>query len=201
MGKVDASVIASIESVLKDLEQAGATIVEIRLPNQEALLEIFYAHWYVGAANRLSLIDPTKWSALDPGLLNAARIGQGYTGVEHVAAEMSRARFGTSMDALLAEFDFIISPAVPILPFEAGHDVPPGSALQSWVEWSSFSFPINLSQQPACTVPCGLTERGLPIGMQIIGARGADSDVLSAALSYEEMYPHRFLNSPRLVGA
>ncbi|PSH55635.1 amidase [Phyllobacterium sophorae] len=197
VGKVDFSVGAAIEGVLKDLEDAGASIAEIRLPDQDTLLEVFYRHWYVGAANRLSSIDPARWSALDPGLLHAASVGQGYSGVERMAAEICRARFGAAMDGLLAEFDFVVSPTVPILPFEAGHQVPPGSGLQSWVEWSSFSFPINLSQQPASTVPCGLAGDGLPIGMQIIGARGADEDVLRAALSYEEMYPHRFLNSNR----
>ncbi|RWA83652.1 MAG: amidase [Mesorhizobium sp.] len=195
VGKVNSSVGAAIESVLKDLAESGSEIVEIRLPDQAGLLEIFCRHWYVGAANRLSSVDPAKWSALDPGFLHVARVGQRYSAVERMQAEISRARFGAAMDALLAKFDFIISPTVPVLPFEAGQDVPPGSAWQSWVEWSSFSFPINLSQQPACTVPCGLTEDKLPIGMQIIGPRGADGDVLSAALSYEEMFPHRFLNS------
>ncbi|MES0173944.1 amidase [Mesorhizobium sp. M0006] len=197
VGNVEPAVAAAIERVVNDLEQAGAIVAEIRLPQQETLLELFYAHWYVGAANRLASIDPEKWSSLDPGFLSAASAGQGYTGVERMAAEIRRAKFGAAMDALLAQYDFIISPTVPVLPFEAGHDTPPGGDLQSWVSWSSFSFPINLSQQPASTVPCGLTEDGLPIGMQIIGARGEDSDVLSAALSYEEMYPHRFLSCNR----
>jgi aspartyl-tRNA(Asn)/glutamyl-tRNA(Gln) amidotransferase subunit A len=97
------------------------------------------------------------------------------------------------MDRLLQDFDFLISPTVPISTFEAGHDVPPASGFRTWIEWSSFSFPVNLSQQPACSVPCGFTPEGLPIGLQIVGARGGDADVLSAALTYQDMYPERFL--------
>ncbi|MER9883963.1 amidase [Mesorhizobium sp. M0118] len=193
VGKVDPYVETAIEGVLKDFEAAGSAVTEVCLPEQEALLEIFYRHWCVGAANKLSSVDVAQWRLLDPGFVRAARIGQNYSGVERMAAEVQRSRYGAAMDALLTSFDFVISPTVPVSPFEAGHDVPPRSALQSWVEWSSFSFPINLSQQPACSVPCALTEEGLPIGMQIIGGRGADSDVLSAALTYEEMYPDRFL--------
>ena len=110
-------------------------------------------------------------------------------------AELQRAQYGARMDALLDRFHYVISPTVPILPFEAGHDVPEGSRLESWIEWSSFSFPINLSQQPACSAPCGFTAENLPIGLQIIGARGDDAGVLSAALTYEQMYPDRFLTS------
>lgn len=195
VGGVASSVAAAVEAVLMDLEEAGAIVSEVRLPEQSDLLEIFYRHWYVGAANRLSLIDPGERDLLDPVFIEAATIGQAYTAVERMAAEVQRTQYGAAMDALLDDFDFLVSPTVPIAPFEAGHNVPPGSGLRSWIEWSSFSFPINLSQQPACSVPCGTTVEGLPLGMQIIGARGADSNVLSAALTYEGMYPKRFLTA------
>jgi aspartyl-tRNA(Asn)/glutamyl-tRNA(Gln) amidotransferase subunit A len=196
VGAVDQAVTDAVEAVLKDLELAGAAISEMRLPDQDALLEIFYRHWYVGAANRLSFVNRADHDAVDPGFLKAAEIGRRYTAVERMQAEVHRAQYGAQMDALLDEFDYLISPTVPIPAFEAGRDVPRDSGLESWVEWSSFSFPINLSQQPACSVPCGLTADGLPIGLQIVGARGDDAGVLSAALTYEQMYPERFL-TPR----
>jgi aspartyl-tRNA(Asn)/glutamyl-tRNA(Gln) amidotransferase subunit A len=172
---------------------AGARIAEIRLPEQDALLEIFFRHWYVGAANRLSSITPGDHHILDPGFVNAARIGQRYTAVERMQAETHRAQFGAQMDALLDRFDYVVSPSVPIPAFDIGYDVPEDSGFESSFEWSSFSFPINLSQQPACSVPCGFTADGLPIGLQIIGARGDDEAVLCAALTYQQMYPERFL--------
>jgi Asp-tRNA(Asn)/Glu-tRNA(Gln) amidotransferase A subunit family amidase len=52
------------------------------------------------------------------------------------------------------------------------------------LEVGSFAFPINLSQQPAVSMPCGLTAAGLPIGLQFVGARGADAKVLSAARDF-----------------
>lgn len=185
VGGVDPEVEASVEAALAGLEVAGADIVEISLPFQETLLEVYNRNWYVGAANRLAGIDPARWSDIDAGLVEAACIGNGYSAVARMDAELQRGRYGAAMDALLAEYDFIISPTTPILPFEAGRDVPPGREGQSWVEWCSFSFPINLSQQPACSIPCGLSREGLPIGLQIVGARGNDSVVLSAVRSLE----------------
>lgn len=195
VGDVDKCVANAVELVLKDFEAAGAAIVEIQIPYQDTLLDIYNRHWCVGAANRLASIDPSRYNELDPNFLRTAHIGQSYSAVQRMDAEVSRSRYGAEMDELLSRFDYIVSPTVPILPFEAGVDIPKGSDAQSWIEWCSFSFPINLSQQPACSVPCGFSENGLPIGLQIIGARGDDSSVLSAALSYEVMYPDRFLGT------
>ena len=47
--------------------------------------------------------------------------------------------------------------------------------------WTPFSYPFNLTQQPACTIPCGLTSDGLPIGLQLVGPMFADALVLRAA--------------------
>ena len=55
--------------------------------------------------------------------------------------------------------------------------------------WTPFSYPFNLTQQPACTIPCGLTRDGLPIGLQIVGPMFADALVLRAARAYRERLP------------
>jgi Asp-tRNA(Asn)/Glu-tRNA(Gln) amidotransferase A subunit family amidase len=82
-----------------------------------------------------------------------------------------------AMDKLLAKLDFIVSPATPISAFEVGPEVPGDIILDRGVNAGSFAFPINLSQQPAGSTPCGLTAAGLPIGIQFVGAGGADADV------------------------
>jgi len=63
--------------------------------------------------------------------------------------------------------------------------------------WTPFSYPFNLSQQPACTIPCGLTKDGLPIGLQLVGPMFGDALVLRAARAYESVRP---IARPRLDG-
>ena len=104
-----------------------------------------------------------------------------------------RADFGRRMDALLERYDVLVSPSTAVPAFETGRLAPPGSGLKRWVEWAGFSYPINLSQQPAASVPCGFTEAGLPIGLQIVGARGADSRVLAFAAAFEAAHPTCFV--------
>jgi aspartyl-tRNA(Asn)/glutamyl-tRNA(Gln) amidotransferase subunit A len=60
---------------------------------------------------------------------------------------------------------------------------------ESMLGWTPFSYPFNLTQQPACTIPCGLTRDGLPIGLQIVGPMFADALVLRAARAFETTRP------------
>ena len=52
-------------------------------------------------------------------------------------------------------------------------------------DWSPFSYPFNLTQQPACSIPCGFTEAGLPIGLQIVSDSFREDLVLRAARAFE----------------
>ncbi|MCB1510943.1 MAG: amidase [Hyphomicrobiaceae bacterium] len=193
VGGNDPEVAAAIRRTTEEFELAGAIVTEITLPMQDELEEIFYRHWHVGAANRLAAIDEKDHDKLDRGFLEVAARGQRYSAVDRIQAEISRSQFGYLMDELLVEHDLIISPTTPITAFEAGVNVPLGAGYSHWVEWSSYSFPINLSQQPACSVPCGRSTAGLPIGLQIIAGRTDDAKVLSAARAYEQMFPEHFL--------
>lgn len=168
-----------ISDAVRQIEAAGATVEPIRLPG-EGLHEMFHAHWMTGAASRLAQIPQEARRDLDPGFVEAAAEGNRFSLRGYISAQQARARFGAAMDQLLAHYDLLLSPATACLPFAAGREVPEGSGLSRWTEWAGFSYPINLSQQPACTLFCGLAE-GLPVGLQIVGPRGADGFVLDAA--------------------
>lgn len=191
-GNLDSEVGATVDAAVRILEKLGAHIEPIELPG-ENLLEIFRRHWFSGAANRLSAVSSQKRHMIDKGFLEVAAAGASYGAAELVEAQVKRAQFGAAMDQLLTTYDFIVSPGTAIAAFAAGHELPVGSGLGRWTEWAGFSFPINLSQQPACVAPCGQTAGGLPVGLQIVGARGADARVLSAAQAFETACPNFFL--------
>jgi aspartyl-tRNA(Asn)/glutamyl-tRNA(Gln) amidotransferase subunit A len=67
--------------------------------------------------------------------------------------------------------------------------VPPGSGLSEWPEWTPFTYPFNMTQQPAISVPAGRTSAGLPVGLQIVGPRHSDDLVLAVAKLLEEVRP------------
>lgn len=203
IGDNDPEVDAKVSQTVEALQAQGCVVEELSLPMQEDLLEIFNRHWQVGAANKLATISESLHSQIDPGFLEIAELGRRYSGVDRMQAEVARSEYGAEMDQLLENYDFLVSPTVSITAFEAGRNVPAQSDYQNWWEWSSYSYPINLSQQPVCTVPCGISKQGLPIGMQIVGGRTEDQKVLCAALSYQKLFPERFLtaggNWPKII--
>lgn len=81
-----------------------------------------------------------------------------------------------------------------------GRDVPEESGLDGWPAWTPFTYPFNLTQQPAATVPCGFTRSGLPIGLQIVGGRYADALILRVARAYEAAHPQPTLTTPETSG-
>ncbi len=89
-----------------------------------------------------------------------------------------------------------MTPSVPIAPFEINHEVPPDSDMTDWEEWAQFSYPFNLSQQPAASIPCGFTDTGLPVGFQLAGGKFDDVRVLRAANAYMDAHPARFPTVP-----
>ncbi len=76
---------------------------------------------------------------------------------------------------------------VPALP--VGHDLHDPRQEDQWIDWTPFSYPFNLTRQPAATIPCGVTRSGLPVGLQLVGRLYDDATVLRAARAYESMHP------------
>jgi amidase/aspartyl-tRNA(Asn)/glutamyl-tRNA(Gln) amidotransferase subunit A len=178
--QVAPDVASSFQHTLGVLEAAGAVLQPFHLPGDD-LLGLFHALWFSGAAARLAALPQAALAGVDPGLREIAAEGARLSAVELIAAHTRRAEFAAAFDAGLAAVDIVVSPAATLTALEAGAEVPAGSGLKRWTEWAGFSFPVNLAQAPATVIPTGLAPDGLPIGLQVIGSRGADGQVLAAA--------------------
>jgi len=77
--------------------------------------------------------------------------------------------------------------------------VPAGWPRERWTSWTPFTYPFNMTQQPAASVPCGFTSAGLPVGMQVVGPRHADARVLTACLAFETARPWADKKPPLLT--
>ena len=190
-GALDSEVAAIVEAAVARLEAIGADVERVDLPECD-LLDTFQVLWFTGAAARAAPLSADARARLDPGLRETVAAGERSDAVRYVQAMAARAEFGRAMEALTARFDVLVSPACAVLPFAVEREVPPGSGLGRWTEWAGFSFPINLSQQPAAVVPCGRSASGLPVGLQIIASRGEDGRVLDFAEAFETAFPAAF---------
>jgi aspartyl-tRNA(Asn)/glutamyl-tRNA(Gln) amidotransferase subunit A len=128
---------------------------------------------------------------IDPGLAAMAAEGERVTAVDYLGADLVRNTLGQQMAAFHQKYDLLLTPMMPIPALPVGQDLNDPAAERHWIDWSPFSYPFNLTRQPAASVPCGLTRAGLPIGLQIVGPLYADDRVLRAARAFETTQPER----------
>ena len=117
------------------------------------------------------------------------------SGLEVAAAVGNAASWAERMRHFMEPYDLLLTPSVPIRPFEAGRGGPGEPPVGPW---ATLSVPFNFTGQPAVTVPCGFTADGLPTGLQIVGRWREDRTVLSAAAAFEAIRPWAHLR-PNLM--
>jgi aspartyl-tRNA(Asn)/glutamyl-tRNA(Gln) amidotransferase subunit A len=129
---------------------------------------------------------------LDPGLAQVIDDAHEVSGLQLAAALRARLDYYHRMRAFMQRYELLLTPTMPLPAFPAGLDRPQrigDTALDAGLSWTPFTYPFNVTGQPAATVPCGFTEAGLPVGLQIVGRRRADLAVLAAAAAYEAAHP------------
>lgn len=185
---VDPQVARTVAQAVEHLALLGAHI-EAADPGFSDPLELFKTVVYAGARDLATQLSSEQKGLLDPGLLRFTEQCQHTTLTHFTAAQEARAALVARMSEFHSRYDLLVCPMMAITAFEAGHDVPPGSGLEDWMKWSPFSYPFNLTQQPAASLPCGFSSAGLPIGLQVVGARFADDQVLRVCRAYEQAFP------------
>ena len=186
--QVDSEIAKLVEGAAQVLAGAGA-IVEHRDPGFPNPFETFKTHWYTGAANLLRGMPAEKRHDLESGLSAIADEGERIPHMDYVAATNERGVLGQHMSVFHASYDVLLTPTLPIPAFEVGRIAPAGTDQSNWMHWTPFSYPFNLTQQPAASIPCGFTASGLPVGLQIVAAKYRDDLVLRVARAYETLNP------------
>ncbi|WP_127752663.1 amidase [Devosia sp. 1566] len=131
-------------------------------------------------------VTPSQYNLMDSSLVEDIEESRGATLEEHLAAQVERAMLARRMGEFHQRFDLLLTPTLAVPPFAVGRNSPDGYNGRSWY---GFTYPFNLTRQPAASVPCGLTEAGLPVGLQIVGPPRNDLIVLQAAHAYERQLP------------
>jgi aspartyl-tRNA(Asn)/glutamyl-tRNA(Gln) amidotransferase subunit A len=182
---VHPEVAAAFEAAVAVFRSLGAVVVD-EDPGFTDPVEAFHVLWFAGAAKSLEHLDDDERSVLDPGLAEIAEQGARYSAVEYLSAMAVRNELGTRMGEFHRRHALLLTPTLPIPAFPAGQETPDPDRERRWTSWTPFTYPFNMTQQPAASVPCGFTSDGLPIGLQIVGPRHADAEVLAAAHAFQQ---------------
>jgi aspartyl-tRNA(Asn)/glutamyl-tRNA(Gln) amidotransferase subunit A len=186
--QVDPEVATAVAAAVEQLERLGAH-VELADPGFDDPLEITTGLWFTGAWTLWNQLTPEQREVTDPDFAAEARLGESLTNLDVQRLHIRRGEMGSHMRQFMQRYDLLATPAVAVPAFDArpaGHSPFDPEAM---LGWTPFSYPFNLTQQPAGTIPCGLTAAGLPIGLQLVGPMFGDALVLRAARAYEQVRP------------
>jgi aspartyl-tRNA(Asn)/glutamyl-tRNA(Gln) amidotransferase subunit A len=185
---VHPEVAAAVARAAGDLAALGAHVEAVD-PGFDDPLEITCGLWFTGSWTLWNTLTPSQQALTDPDFAAQAEAGAQLSSLDVQRLVLRRGDLGARMRQLMQHYDLLVTPAVAVPAFPArpaGHT--PFSP-EAFLGWTPFTYPFNLTQQPAITVPCGLTSDGLPIGLQLVGPMFADALVLRAARAYEQAHP------------
>ena len=186
-GKVEPEVAALVGRAVAVLQSLGAHVEEVARPFEDPT-DTFRVHFFAGIAHSVRNLDAAKLALLDAGLSRVFEQARKVTLTDYMSAIDRRAALGRETRAFHEKYDLLVTPTLAVAPFEAGRIAPPGYD-EDWIAWTPFTYPFNLTGQPAATVPCGFVADDRPVGLQIVGAMYQDHVVLRAAQAYFETQP------------
>jgi aspartyl-tRNA(Asn)/glutamyl-tRNA(Gln) amidotransferase subunit A len=180
---------AAVEAAAKALEQAGAVVDEVNL---EQIVHIAAASFAIIAAEALAYHAGwmrTRSAEYQPDVRERLKMGVLVSGVHYVRAQQVRQLVRREVDTALAKRDVLLAPATPIPAPVLGENETQLGDGKSDVRSALIRFtrPFNVSGHPACSVPCGFTAGGLPIGLQLVGRAFDEATVLRVADAYQRV--------------
>jgi aspartyl-tRNA(Asn)/glutamyl-tRNA(Gln) amidotransferase subunit A len=171
-------------------QELGCVVEEakVSLPDTREMIHLMWNAHYAG--NYATFLDEFR-SRMDPGLVAALEDGRRYTAEAYVAMRGRKHSYCDAVRAIFDTYDLLLTPTVSVAAFEVGRLNPVGFPQHAWdwFPWAGFSYPFNFTGQPAATVPAGFTASGMPVGLQIVGRRLADLQVLQASAAFEQARP------------
>ena len=192
--RVDPEIAALVRKAVEELARLGAEVEEID-PGFDSPREMFHKLWFPAAAFRTKHLSGDQRKQLDPGLQQIIEQSKAWNLTDFMQATQNRAALGMHMRKFHERYDLLVTPTLPVPAFKAGEEVVDGTQTR-WTDWAAFTYPFNLTQQPAASIPCGLTGQGLPAGLQIVGRMHDEPTVLRAARAWEKAYPWTMPKEP-----
>jgi len=187
--KVHPEVASSVAAAAQAFSELGATVEQVD-PGFADPTACFRTHWWVGAAGGFGGMAQEKLALMDGELQRIVAEGKAISAADYHKAMGQRFALGQHMRRFHGTYDLLLTPALAVPAFDAGTLAPAGwESAEHWLKWTPFSYPFNLTQQPACSIPCGFTEDGLPIGLQIVADNYREDLVLRAAHAFERARP------------
>ena len=188
--RVDPEIAALVRKAAERFTELGAIVEEVPTPWASAGPDLIRFSWPSHLARLMPHLE--KWeSQMDPGLVACIKAAKSISIMDYQLQRDRKMAYVASIHRWFQDWDLLLTPAVSVAAFPAEKLMPDHWPHHDWdwVSWAEFSYPFNLSWNPAASVPCGFTGDGLPVGLQIVAKRFNDLGVLQAAAAFEAVQP------------
>ncbi|MER9819855.1 amidase family protein [Mesorhizobium sp. M0129] len=190
VARVDPEIAELVKAAVARFTELGATIEEVPVPwakDGPELIRFFWSAHLRSLAHYLR-----KWEAeMDPGLVACIKDAEHVSVGRYQEMRERKMVYVANIHRWFQDWDFLLTPSASVAAFPAEKLMPDHWPTHpwDWITWAEFSYPFNMSWNPAASVPCGFTPAGLPVGLQIVGKRFDDLGVLQAAAAFEQLQP------------
>ncbi|HEY0187497.1 MAG TPA: amidase family protein [Cellulomonas sp.] len=185
---VDPVLAALVGGALEPVASAEEVDLPAALPRA-----VFETMWVTGRGLGFRELTHRHGDRMDPGLVRLGPLAEAYSLADYYAATTARRDLTATMAAFLSDWDLVVMPTMPLTAFAAEAEVPPDGRIGEagaplpWITWTPYTYPFNITGQPALTLPCGRASDGLPVGLQIVGPWAHDERVLDLAAACERL--------------
>jgi aspartyl-tRNA(Asn)/glutamyl-tRNA(Gln) amidotransferase subunit A len=179
--KADSEVVEICARAASLLERAGCVVEEVGRVFTADPEDLWTAEFYAGVGTRLRPILESRRDLLDPAVAEILDDALALDMRVYYDSVFRRYALRDEMFAFFERYDALLSPTLPISALEAGRNVPAGFEHRNLVSWVYYTYPFNLTGQPAASLPVGLCSRGTPVGLQIVTPRNDEESALKIA--------------------
>ena len=185
---IEPAMAASLKNAIAAMEKAGATIVEIKMPEIRSFLVRAYRSAAVEAAVSHAPTYPSEAESYGEAYAQFLELGRATPAVDYAAIAIWRREFRGALARLFKTVDMLVAPAMPLEPptltfMNATVNAPP----EAVVPLMLYTIPFNVAGIPSLTLPMEKMQAGLPLGFQLIGPDLSEAALCAAGAAYEEI--------------
>ncbi|MED4606798.1 amidase [Paenibacillus validus] len=176
------------ETAVRRFEDLGCSIELVENVIDDPI-DLWMADFYAGIGVTLKDDLQHRRDLLDPALAEVLQ-GRLHESVDaYYTKVFSRYRLREKVRQLFQRYDLLLTPTLPVSSVDVGMNVPRELPDRNMVSWSYYTYPFNLTGNPAASIPCGFDANGMPVGLQIVAGFNREADILRAAASFEVSSP------------
>lgn len=186
--KPDSEVLEKINLAIKNISSLGHEVELVENIFDKDPVDLWNAEFYAGVGTKLKQVIENNPHLIDPPILEVLKIAITQEMGNYYGAVFERYALREKVRSFFENYDLLITPTIPCTAFKAGQNVPDNFPDRNIVSWVYYTYPFNLTGQPAASINAGFSKSNLPIGMQVISKTNRESDILNFCKQFEDNF-------------